>query len=658
MKRCVTPIRSLNLTFSNGLIRSSPAAQLLTTSAASPAYNSTDPYSEEEDIDSSCILQDKDLLRKAQNGGLYVLDLIDRGSIQPDGTLYNKLLNKCAELGKLKEGQVVHAHFANSKFRHYQVVQNTVLNMYAKCGSLDDARRVFDEMPKRDIVSWTALITGYSQHERYEDGLRLFPEILRVGLEPNQFTFSSLLKAAGGRGSERDGRQIHCFCLKYGYEADVFVGSALVDMYARCGRMEEGRFAFDGLMSKNDVSWNALIAGHARKGEGENVVKLFRDMQREDFVPTHFTYSSVFMACASTGALEQGKWIHAHMIKSGLKMIAFIGNTLLDMYAKSGSFVDAKKVFDRLVKPDVVSWNSMLAACAQHGRGKETVERFEKMRRYGIVPNAVTFLCVLSACSHAGLLDKGLYYFELMKRLKVQPEVSHYVTVVDLLGRAGRIDRAEKFIREMPIEPTAAVWGALLGACRMHKNVEVGAYAAEQVFKLDPNDSGPHVILSNIYASAGRWQEAAKVRKMMKESGVKKEPACSWVEIENAVHMFVANDDAHPEREEIFKMWEKISLKIKEIGYVPDTSHVLLFVDEQEREVKLQYHSEKLALAFALLHTPPGATIRIKKNIRVCGDCHTAFKFVSKVVDREIILRDKNRFHHFLGGSCSCGDYW
>lgn len=240
----------------------------------------------------------------------------------------------------------------------------------------------------------------------------------------------------------------------------------------------------------------------------------------------------------------------------------------------------------------------------------------------------------------------------------MEPKVEHYVTIVDLLGRAGLLDQAQRFINDMPIEPTAAVWGALLGACRMHRNMELGAYAAERVFELDPHDSGPHVLLSNIYASAGRWSDAARVRKMMKDSGVKKEPACSWVEIENSVHMFVANDDSHPQREEIHKMWEKISAKIKEVGYVPDTNYVLLFVDQQEREAKLQYHSEKLALAFALLNTPPGATIRIKKNIRMCGDCHSAIKFVSMVIEREIVVRDTNRFHHFSNGFCSCGDYW
>lgn len=608
-----------------------------------------------------CMVQENDLLHHRQDGsgsGLRILDLAKRGSLEPDRILYHKLLKRCTELGKLIEGKIVHAHIINSQFRNDLVMLNTLLNLYCKCGSLDDARKVFDGMYQRDMVTWTALITGYSQHDRPEEALVLFPQMLRQGLKPNQFTLSSLFKASGVGSSHKNGSQLHAYCLKCGYESHVYVGSSLLDMYARCGNMVETQLIFDTLESKNEVSWNALIAGHARKGEGEDALRLFLIMQRKGFRPTHFTYSSVFTACASTGSLEQGKWVHAHMIKSGGRLVAFVGNTLLDMYAKSGNIEDANRVFHRLEKRDVVSWNSMLTGYAQHGHGKETLKHFEEMLRIGIQPNDITFLCVLTACSHAGLLKEGQQYFELMNKHKVEPQVSHYVTVVDLLGRAGSFEEAQRFIREIPIEPTAVVWKALLGACRMHKNIELGAYAAERVFQLDPHDSGPHVLLYNIYASAGRWDDAAKVRKMMKESGVKKEPACSWVEIENSVHMFVANDGTHPQKEEIYKMWQKISEKIKEMGYIPDTNHVLLFVDEQEREAKLQYHSEKLALAFSLLNTPFGSTIRIKKNIRVCGDCHSAFKFASRVVEREIILRDTNRFHHFRDGFCSCGDYW
>ncbi|KAL3820082.1 hypothetical protein ACJIZ3_005987 [Penstemon smallii] len=616
------------------------------------------PIQESEFNQFPSVIQDKDLLKKTKNGSLFILDLIDRGAVESDARLYIKIFKKCTDYGKVKEGKMAHAHFLTSKFKHYVVLGNTLINMYAKCGDMVMARKVFDEMLERDMVSYTMLITGYSQSDKFVEALSLYVEMLRMGLKSNEFTFGSVLKSVGGMESYGMGRGIHGVCVKSGYEENVFVGSALVDFYTRCEMMEEARAVFDRMKSKNEVSWNALIASYARKGEGHNAVKLFLEMKRGGFEPTHFTFSSIFAACASTGALEQGKWVHTHMVKMGLNLVAFVGNTLLDMYGKSGSVQDAEKVFYRLVKKDVVSWNSMLTTYAQHGLGNETIHLFEEMRGMGFHPNKITFLCVLNACSHAGLLNKGLYYFELMKKCMLVPEIRHYVSIVDLLGRAGQLERAENFIREMTIQPTAAIWKALLGACRMHKNMELGAYAAERVFELDPHDSGPHMLLSNIYASAGRLSDAARVRKTMNESGIKKEPACSWVEIENSVHVFVANDDTHPQREEICAMWEKVRDGIEKIGYVPDTSHVLWFVDKQEREERLQCHSEKLALAFALLNTPVGSPIRIKKNIRVCGDCHNAFKFASKLVDREIILRDTNRFHHFRDGFCSCKDYW
>ncbi|XP_028790729.1 pentatricopeptide repeat-containing protein At3g24000, mitochondrial [Neltuma alba] len=611
--------------------------------------------------DNLYIVDDNNLLCPSLKSktGLYVLDLMDSGSIEVDRTLYNKLLKRCTQLGRLELGRLVHSHILGSKFRDDIVIQNSVIYMYARCKNLEDARKVFDKMTSKDMVTWTSLITGYAQNERAEDALVLFPQMLRDGLKPNEFTLSSVVKSAALLPSYRDGRQIHACCLKHGCHFNVYVGSSLVDMYARCGYLSEARQIFDKLVNKNEVSWNALIAGYARKDEGEEALSLFLKMQREGFKPTEFTYSSLFCSCSALGSLEQGKWLHAHMMKSGRKLVGFAGNTLLHMYAKAGSIEDAEKVFAQLVKVDLVSWNSMLFGYAQHGLGKEAVQEFEEMIRVGFEPNDISFLCVLTACSRAGLLNDGKYYFKLMNKYKVEPKVSHYVTMVDLLGRAGFLDEAKRFIEEeMPIEPTAAIWGALLGASKMHKNLGMGAYAAERIFELDPSDSGPHILLANMYASAGRWSDAARIRKVMRESGVKKEPACSWVEIGNSVHIFVADDNAHPQKEKIHEMWEELSQKIKEIGYVPDTSHVLLFVDQQEKEAKLQYHSEKLALAFALLNTYPGSTIRIMKNIRVCGDCHSAIKYVSRVVKREIILRDKNRFHHFRDGSCSCGDYW
>ncbi|XP_020208321.1 pentatricopeptide repeat-containing protein At3g24000, mitochondrial [Cajanus cajan] len=609
---------------------------------------------------SARVIDDKNLLAPSRNSkcGLHVLDLIECGSLEPDRSFYNALLKRCTQLGKLREGKLVHCHVLNSHFRNDLVICNSLLFMYASCGSFQDARRMFDEMPRKDMVTWTSMITAYAQNDLADDALVLFPLMLRDGARPNEFTLSSLVKSCGFMGSYNDGRQIHGCSWKYGCESNVFVGSSLVDMYARCGYLGEARLVFDELGCKNEVSWNALIAGYARKGKGEEALALFVRMQREGYRPTEFTYSALFCACSSMGCLEQGKWLHAHLMKSARKLVGYVGNTLLHMYAKSGSIRDAKKVFDKLVKVDVVSCNSMLIGYAQHGLGREAVQQFEEMIRVGIEPNDITFLAVLTACSHARLLDEGRHYFGLMRKYNIEPKVSHYATIVDLLGRAGLLDQAKRFIEEMPIEPNVASWGALLGASKMHKNTEMGAYAAQRVFELDPSYPGTHTLLANIYASAGRWEDAAKVRKIMKESGLKKEPACSWVEIENSVHVFVANDIAHPQKDKIHKMWEKLNQKIKEIGYVPDTSHVLLFVDQQEKELNLQYHSEKLALAFALLNTPSGSAIRIMKNIRVCGDCHSAIKYVSLVVKREIIVRDTNRFHHFRDGLCSCGDYW
>ncbi|KAJ6828628.1 pentatricopeptide repeat-containing protein, mitochondrial [Iris pallida] len=633
----------------------------LPSTRAPPHFPTSAATSLPEDFSSS-IIRDKDLLGRSpvpQSINLRILELVDAGSVEPTSKLYAQLIKQCAQRSKPREGKLVHAHFLKSRFFDNPFFHISIIDMYCKCGSLVDASKALDGMPVKDTVAFTALITGYSRSDEPRSALELLPRMLGLGLKPNGFTFSSLFKACGAVGRLELGEQVHCFGVKLGCDGHVYVGSSLLDMYARCGKMDEACSVFDGLGSKNEVSWNALIAGHAREEDGEKALQRFWEMKRCGFEPTHFTYSSVFGVCASLGSIEQGKWIHALVIKSGQKGSSFLGNTLLDMYAKCGSIEDARKVFDQLERKDVISWNSMLTGCAQHGLAREAVRRFEGMLKLGVKPNQITFLCVLTACSHGGLLSEGERYFGLMKEYKIEPEVEHYVTMVDLLGRAGLLDRSQKFINEMPIRPTAAVWGALLGACRMHNNAELGQFAAERVIELDPHDSGPHTLLANIYASAGRWSDVARARKAMRASGVRKEPACSWVEIENSVHMFVANDESHPQVKEINQMWEEIHGKIKEAGYVPDTNYVLLRVDdEQERESKLQYHSEKLALAFALLNMPRGATIRIMKNIRMCGDCHCAIKLVSKVMEREIIVRDMNRFHHFSGGSCSCGDYW
>nr|ABK26521.1 unknown [Picea sitchensis] len=369
--------------------------------------------------------------------------------------------------------------------------------------------------------------------------------------------------------------------------------------------------------------------------------------------------AGILRACASVAALEQGKQVHADIIKIGFELDVSVSNGLVDMYGKCGRIEDAQEVFSKLLEPDVASWNAMISGLAQHGCGKEAVLLFEQMLQTGVKPNQITFVVVLSGCSHAGLVDEGRNYFDSMTRDHgISPKAEHYSCMVDLFGRAGCLDEALNFINQMPVEPNASVWGSLLGACRVHGNIELAERAVEQLIELTPENPGTYVLLSNIYAAAGRWDDAGKVRKMMKDRSVKKEPGCSWIEVQNKVHPFIVGDSSHPQIEEIYETLETLTLQMKAAGYIPNTNFVLHDVEEEQKEWILGHHSEKLAIAFGIISTPPGTTIRVVKNLRVCGDCHTATKFISRIVSREIVLRDTHRFHHFKDGQCSCGDYW
>lgn len=308
---------------------------------------------------------------------------------------------------------------------------------------------------------------------------------------------------------------------------------------------------------------------------------------------------------------------------------------------------------------DLVSWNALVAALGQHGYGVEAVELFEQMLHENITPDRISFLTVISACSHAGLVEKGRHYFNIMHSVyKIKPGEDHYARLIDLLSRVGRLLEAKEVIQNMPYKPGAPIWEALLAGCRTHKNVDLGVEAAEKLFELTPQHDGTYILLANTFAAAGRWDEAAKVRKLMRDQGVKKEPGCSWIKVENTVHVFLVGDTAHPEIQVVYNYLEELRLKMRKMGYVPDTQYVLHDMETEQKEYALSTHSEKLAVVFGILKLPRGATIRVFKNLRICGDCHSALKFMSKVEAREIIVRDGNRFHHFRDGECSCGNYW
>lgn len=343
----------------------------------------------------------------------------------------------------------------------------------------------------------------------------------------------------------------------------------------------------------------------------------------------------------------------------GLQETVYIGTSVVDMYCKCGRIEAAKRAFNQMKEKNVKSWSAMVAGYGAHGHAKEALDVFYRMNSAGVKPNYITFVSVLAACSHAGMLDEGNYWFSAMEnKFGIEPGVEHYGCMIDLLGRAGRLGEAYNLIKKMKVKPDFVIWGSLLAACRMHKNVELGEISARKLFELDPKNCGYYVLLSNIYADAGRWEDVERMRIFMKNRGLMKPPGFSLVEYKGRVHVFMVGDVEHPEHEKIYAYMEKLYVELEQAGYMPNMTSVLHDVNEEEKGMSIRVHSEKLAVAFGLMSSVPGATIQVIKNLRICGDCHTMIKLISKIRQREIVVRDSKRFHHFKDGFCSCKDYW
>ena len=576
---------------------------------------------------------------------------------QADAVTYVSLLNDCASTGALEWVKDVHRHILEEGHESDARVCNALIQMYSKSGSIEDARMVFDRMKERDVITWTVMIGAFAGRGRGVEAYDLYLKMKGEGFQPDAVTYMSLLDDCASTGALEWVKDVHRHILEEGHESHVRVGSALVHMYAKSGSIEDAAVVFDRMKGRNLITWNVMIGAYSGSGRGVEAYDLYLKMKEEGFQPDAVTYMSLLNDCASTGALEWVKDVHRHILEGGYVSDVRVGNALVHMYAKSGSIEDAQLVFERM-ECDVMTWNIMIGGLGQHGRGQDALELFRKMKADGLVPDAYSFAALLSACSHAGLVDEGREIFYAMKDYGVEPTVVHYTCMVDLFGRAGLLEETKRFISSMPVEADAGTWGALLGACRTYGNVELGELAAKEVMKLEPADASPYVLLSNIYAAAGQWDQVSFIRHMMQERGIRKEPGVSWIEISNKVHRFVVGDRSHPEAEKIYDVLNNLSKELKAEGYIPDTRLVLRNIDEEQKVHALCAHSEKLAIAYGLMHTPRGMPIRVYKNLRVCSDCHTATGFISKVTGREIVTRDANRFHHFRDGVCSCGDYW
>eukprot|EP01018_Ginkgo_biloba_P001596 Gb_35886 [translate_table: standard] len=463
--------------------------------------------------------------------------------VKPSSKTFAGVLPACANLGALEKGKELHEDIIKNGFQSDVFVSNALVDMYAKCGNVEIARNLFDNMFQRDIVSWTTMIAGYAQNEQREEALKLFRQMQLAGMKPDSKTFTSILPACANTAYLEQGMEIHEEIIRSGFHSFVFVGNALVDMYAKCGSMQNACCVFDKMPQRDVVSWTTMIAAYAQNGLGEKALKIFRCMQLASVKPDSKTFTSVLPACANLAALELGKEIHEEIIRNGFHSDVFVGSALVDMYAKCGSIENAHTVFDRMHQRNVVSWNAMIAGYAMHGCASGALKLFEQMHHSGTNPDHVTLVCVLSACCHAGLLDEGWQYFDCMSQYyHITPAIEHYGCMVNLLSRAGHLDEAQDFINKMPIKPDASVWGCLLGACRVHNNIELGERVAEHLFELDPQNATPYVLLSNIYASAGRWDDIEMVRKMMKDRRVRKKPGCSWIDVNKQVSAFLVGD--------------------------------------------------------------------------------------------------------------------
>lgn len=608
-----------------------------------------------------------------------VVDMHGKG-VRPDSTTYTSSLTACARLSSLEWGKQLHVQVIRNLPHIDPYVASAMVELYAKCGCFKEAKRVFSSLRDRNSVSWTVLIGGFLQYGCFSESVELFNQMRAELMAVDQFALATLISGCCNTMDICLGSQLHSLCLKSGHTRAVVVSNSLISMYAKCGNLQnaelifnfmaerdivswtgmitaysqvgniaKAREFFDDMSTRNVITWNAMLGAYIQHGAEEDGLKMYSDMLTEkDVIPDWVTYVTLFRGCADIGANKLGDQIIGHTVKVGLILDTSVVNAVITMYSKCGRISEARKAFDFLSRKDLVSWNAMITGYSQHGMGKQAIEIFDDILNKGAKPDYISYVAVLSGCSHSGLVEEGKFYFDMMKRdHNISPGLEHFSCMVDLLGRAGHLIEAKNLIDEMPMKPTAEVWGALLSACKTHGNNDLAELAAKHLFDLDSPGSGGYMLLAKMYADAGKSDDSAQVRKLMRDKGIKKSPGYSWMEVNNRVHVFKAEDVSHPQVIAIREKLDELMEKIAHLGYVRTES--------PRSEI---HHSEKLAVAFGIMSLPAWMPIHIMKNLRICDDCHTVIKLISTVTDREFVIRDGVRFHHFKGGSCSCMDYW
>ncbi|XP_050223943.1 pentatricopeptide repeat-containing protein At1g74630 [Mercurialis annua] len=543
-------------------------------------------------------------------------------SLSPDSFSFAFCLKAAANLRSLRDGVQLHCQVWKHGMNTHLYVETTLISMYGECECVCEAMKVFDEMPDRNVVAWNAVITACFRGGDLKEARELF-DLMEF--------------------------------------RDLTSWNVMLAGFVKSGELEMARGMFVEMAEKDDVSWSTMIVGFAHNGCFDEVFGYFRELLREGIRPNEVSLTGVLSACAQAGAFDFGTILHGFVEKAGLSWILSVNNALLDAYSKCGNLGMAKLVFKRMPgEKSIVSWTSMMAGLAMHGLGEEVIKLFHEMEESGTRPDELTFIMILYACSHAGLVDLGCEFFKKMRDVyNIKPAIEHYGCMVDLYGRCGQLQKAYEFVSQMPVPPNDIIWRTLLGACSIHGNVKLAELVKGKLLELDPNNSSDLVLLSNIYAVAGKWKNVDDVRRSMSDQRIKKTPGWSMIEVDKIMYKFVAGTKQDKITEEAYEKLKEIISRLRvERNYVPEVGSVLHDIEEEEKEDSVSMHSEKLAIAFGIARLCKGKTIRIVKNLRVCKDCHTVMKLISQVYNLEIVVRDRSRFHSFRNGSCSCRDYW
>eukprot|EP00250_Pteridium_aquilinum_P013580 c21434_g1_i2 orf=419-3316(+) len=584
---------------------------------------------------------------------LKLYELMQLEGVHPNVVTFACVLKACGSSGSANKGREIHTQSILKGFERDSIVGNSLVGMYAKCFAFSEAEQVFHKLPVQDAVSWTALIAGYTEHGLGLEALKCFEDMQLQGIPADAFTFSCILKACSCIRALDKGREIHLNVLEKGLGKDGPICNTLIDMYAKCGSPSEAQEVFDELQLRTVVSWTSLISGYADHGTWHDVFRCFEQMQSEGVSPNAVTIACVLRACGSIGAIEKGLALHMEIVANELDTIPSIANSLINMYAKCGSLSEAHKVFDQLPVQDVTAYSAMIKGYGVNREGNMAVKCFEDMLGYGVKPDSVTFTCLLAACCHGSLVCEGQEYFKRMREDHgIEPTIEHYVCMVGLFARSGHLYEAERFL-EMLCPPSQRTWAALLSACKTYGEEELGSRSFQQLVYSNPHVPAWYVLMADIYAGASRWDAAYRLEEMRKHSGMLKEPASALIEVDNQIHEFIVGSNPS---DEVSEMLITMNSRMKREGHLPNVDSVVKPVTDNEKESFLCEHAEKLALAFGLLYTPQGQTLRVTKSMRMCNDCHDTSKIVSMVEKREIILRDDCTIHHFKDGSCSCGD--